>query len=189
MPLIPKLPPLVPEGPKHEDERRWKYGGARQIRKICTTLWTWSLALLSAECITEAVVNNLTAPEEGAGTLLSDCPAPQRPLLWCRQRWRQGFLKSWMRLYLPKVPAQGWFCQPGPQMAVGDRGCPSSDQSWWPLGQCSLLGLPPGGTNMGSRCRHRHLRKALSASGSPGKTAGHGRPGAPGRSPGAGPGR
>ena len=53
------------------------------------------------------------------------------------------------------------------------------------LPPAALVGLLPSG----SRGQHCCLRKALSALGSPRRTAGRGRPGTPSRSPGGGPGR
>lgn len=113
-------------------------------------------------------------------------------------RCRRSFLKSSMLLYLPKVLAQGWFRQPGPQPAIGGRvgGGGVSQLSPGGQGQVGLIVgavLPPGALvgllPSGSRGQHCCLRKALSALGSPRRTAGRGLPGAPSRSPGGGPGR
>lgn len=81
--------------------------------------------------------------------MLGDHPASQCPLVWCRQMERQGFLKLWMLLYLPKVLPRGWFCQPGPWTAMGGWGGVPA-QSWWArLGQPCCGAVFPRGAHMG----------------------------------------
>lgn len=174
------------------------HGNAYKTRK-CTEVSGFRAWPVQVPNVLQSKVRASHCPrrEAGARTFLGATQTLTAPSV--AHRCRRGFLKSSMLLYLPKVLAQGWFRQPGPQPAIGGQG-----RGWRGVSQLSPGGqgqvglivgavLPPGALvgllPSGSRGQHCCLRKALSALGSPRRTAGRGLPGAPSRSPGGGPGR
>lgn len=138
-----------------------------------------------------------TVHEEGARTFLGDHPAPSDP--FCGAETEARLLQITDAALFTKDAGPELVPPARPQTAVGG-GVGVSQLSLGGQGQVSLTvgavfppgalaGLLPSGSRVGSRCQHCHLRKALSTLGSPGRTAGRGRPGVPSRSPGVGPGR
>lgn len=72
------------------------------------------------------------------------CPRAPSKHRVAQTRWRQGFLKSQMLLYLPKVLAWGWFCWPSQRMAVGVPAQSSKGETVQPCCGGLGAGFPPG---------------------------------------------
>lgn len=185
---------------KHEAARPWKHGSAYKTRKY-RELTGLRARPVQVPCVLHSKVRTSHCPrwEAGARTFLGDHSDPDNPS--CSTQMQVRLLKIIDAALFTKGVGPGLVLPARPsdshREVGGGWGVPA--QSWWArpgqphvgvvLPPGALMGLLPRGSRVGSRCQHCCLRKALSALGSPGRTAGRGRPGAPNRSPGGGPGR